>query len=214
MAATTLGRPRHESIDRAILDAAAGIIERENYRALTIGRVAQDAATTRAAVYRRFHTIAELAIAVLGDRFGTDPGVDTGDLETDLRTIQRHRLELFTHPLIVRGLPGLIDDLSLQPEAARHFSADFLGPRRTATTRAVQRAIERGVVDASVDVEWISDLLTGPLLMRALLPGLQTIDTELIEHTVSAAMTELGRRAAGSGDDVLDDRGHADQEHQ
>ena len=191
MAATVLGRPRHESIDRAILDAAARIIELENYRALTIGRVAHDATTTRAAVYRRFSTTAELAIAVLGDRFGTDPGVDTGDLETDLRMIQQHRLELFTHPLIVRGLPGLIDDLSLQPEAARHFSEDFLGPRRTATTRAVQRAIERGDAPASVDVDWISDLLTGPLLMRALLPGLETIDTALIEHTISAALAEL-----------------------
>ncbi|WP_157372696.1 hypothetical protein [Agromyces sp. Root81] len=41
-------------------------------------------------------------------------------------------------------------------------------------------------------MEWISDLLTGPLLMRVLLPGLQRIDTALIEHTIGVAMVELG----------------------
>ena len=187
-----LGRPRHEAIDGAILEAAGRIMGQENYRALSIGRVATEAGTTRAAVYRRFPTIAELAIAVLRDRFGTDPGVDTGDLERDLRTIQLHRLDLFNHPLVIRGLPGLLDDLSLQPEASVRFVDNFLGPRRAATSRAVERAIERGDLDPAVDPEWISDLLTGPLLMRALLPGLQVIDERLIEDTIRAAMSELG----------------------
>lgn len=191
MSVNRTGRPRNENLDRAILDAAAAIVESRGYGAVTIEAVATDAETTRAAVYRRHATVAELVIAVLADRFGLDPGVDTGSLEGDLLSIQRHRLELFNHPLVVRGLPGLVDDLSREPAIAELFSRDFLSPRRDATNRAIERAIARGEIRADADSEWVSDLLTGPLLMRAILPGLERVDDALVARTVEAALREL-----------------------
>jgi AcrR family transcriptional regulator len=203
MSVKRVGRPRQESLDGAILDATASIVESRGYGALSIEAVAVAAGTTRATVYRRHPSVAELVISTLADRFGTDPGVDTGTLEGDLLAIQRHRLVLFSHPLIVRGLPGLIDALSRQPVVAESFSRDFLAPRRRATTRAVERAVARGELSGDPDAEWISDLLTGPLLMRALLPGLQPIDEPLIERTVRSALRALaangGVPPAGGG---------------
>ena len=186
-----MGRPRQEDLDAAILGAAAAILERENYAAVSIAAVAAQAGTTRAAVYRRHASVAALVTAVFRENFGTDPGVDTGMLGTDLHAIQEHRMGLFNHPLVVRGLPGLLDELSLDPGTAGEFSATFLGPRRAATTRALERALARGEITGPVDAEWISDLLTGPLLMRATLPGPGGIDGALVDKTVKAALREL-----------------------
>lgn len=191
MSVNIMGRPRQGDLDKAILRSAAAILERENYAAVSIAAVAAEAGTTRAAVYRRHASVAALVTAVFRERFGTDPGVDTGSLGTDLRAIQEHRMGLFNHPLVVRGLPGLLDELSLDPGTAQEFSATFLAPRRDATTRALARALARGEITEPVDAEWISDLLTGPLLMRATLPGLETINQDLVDRTVNAALREL-----------------------
>lgn len=191
MSTRRAGRPRDRALDAAILAAAAAIVEASGYGEVSIEAVASAAGTTRAAVYRRHGNVAELVIAVLADRFGVDPGVDTGTLAGDLRAIQSHRRALFTHPLVARGLPGLIDDLSRQPAVAAIFSRTFLGPRRDATARALDRAVARGEASVDLDAEWISDLLTGPLLMRAILPGLEPIDEALVVRTVDAALREI-----------------------
>lgn len=183
-----MGRPRSTTLDRAVLDAAAQTVQTRGYGAVSIDAVAKTAGTTRATVYRRHRSVAELVVAVLTDRFGLDPGVDTGTFAGDLRVIQEHRLGLFTHPLVVGALPGLIDDLSRDPEAAQVFSREFLGPRRAATDRAVDRAVTRGELAPGIDCEWLSDLLTGPFLMRAVLPGLDPVDAGAVDRSVDAAL--------------------------
>lgn len=192
-----MGRPRNKTLDRAVLDVTAEVLQTRGYGAVNIDAVAKAAGTTRATVYRRHGTVAELVVAVLADRFGLDPGVDTGSFEGDLRAIQLHRLALFTHPLLVGALPGLIDDLSRHPEAAEVFSQEFLGPRRAATDRAVDRAVARGELRPGLDCEWLSDLLTGPLLMRAILPGLDPVDEGVVNRSVDAAL-QAARSYAGT----------------
>lgn len=184
----TMGRPRNELLDRAVLDATAEVLRTRGYGAVSIEAVAKAAGTTRATVYRRHPSVAELVVAVLTDTFGLDPGVDTGTFEGDLRAIQEHRLTLFTDPLVVGALPGLIDDLARDAGAAERFSVEFLGPRRAATDRAVGRAVTRGELTPGIDCEWLSDLLTGPLLMRAILPGLDPVDGGAVDRGVDAAL--------------------------
>lgn len=183
-----MGRPRDEQLDRAVLDVTAEVLETRGYGAVRIDAVAKAAGTTRATVYRRHLTVVQLVVSVLADRFGLDPGVDTGTFAGDLRAIQVHRLALFTHPLLVGALPGLLDDLSRHPEAAQVFSQEFLGPRRSATDRAVERAVARGELRPGVDCEWLSDVLTGPLLMRAILPGLDPVDDGVVDRSVDAGL--------------------------
>ena len=62
----------------------------------------------------------------------------------------------------------------------RHRGAVKLGAARA-------RAVERGETRPGVDTDWIGDLLTGPLLMRALLPT-GPIDANLARLTVETAL--------------------------
>ena len=58
---------------------------------------------------------------------------------------------------------------------------------RAVPTVAPPRAVERGEIRPGVDTEWIGDLLTGPLLMRVLVPT-GPIDANLARLTVETAL--------------------------
>ena len=53
--------------------------------------------------------------------------------------------------------------------------------------------MQRGEIEAGFDIEWICDLLTGPLLMRSFLPT-GPIDANLANQTIDAALAELHGR--------------------
>lgn len=186
------GRPRNKVLDAALLAATCDLLAEGGVAAATTASIAQRAGTTKPALYRRFRGRHELLVASLVDRFGADPTVDTGSLREDLEALQRHQLELFGDPVITRGFAGLLAELDADRALAQQFVSTFLAPRRAATALVLERAAERGEIKPYGDPEWICDLITGPLLMRAALPGLPPLDARLAAQTVHAALTELG----------------------
>ncbi|NGN83051.1 TetR-like C-terminal domain-containing protein [Arthrobacter silviterrae] len=64
---------------------------------------------------------------------------------------------------------------------------EFLSPRRFGAGLIILRVAGRGEIPPNPDVECACDLLTGPLLMRALMPGLLGLDEELVSQTVASA---------------------------
>lgn len=189
------GRPRDRGLDAALLAAAAQLVVERGYGALTLQAVADEAATSRPALYRRFSDRAELVMALLADRYGLQPGAqDLGGLEAEMLAIQHHQMELFNDPVVRMAVPGLLEDLSRSQDLARRFHEQFLHPRRVSTASILDRAVERGEIGAGTDPEWICDLITGPMLMRALIPTLGPIDEELVQLTVHSALDAVGYR--------------------
>ena len=186
-----VGRPRAEALDAAILDAAAELIIVDGYQAASIDAIARKAGTTRPAVYRRHGSRGHLVVTAVARRFGLDPATDTGSLRGDLLAVQRAQLAFFADPLVERALPGLLEETARDAELRSQFFDEFVRPRRESTARALERAVGRGEVESGFDGEWICDLLTGPLLMRAFLPT-GPIDENLAHQTVDAAMAALG----------------------
>jgi AcrR family transcriptional regulator len=185
------GRPRAEVLDTAILDAATELVTAEGYLAASIDAIARRAGTTRQAVYRRHSSLAHILIAAMGRRFGLNPAADTGSLRGDLLAVQRNQVEFFADPLVMRALPGLLDEAARDTALGSQLFDAFVAPRRRSTARALERAVQRGDIPGGFDTEWICDLLTGPLLMRALLPT-GPIDENLAYLTVNAALDVLG----------------------
>jgi AcrR family transcriptional regulator len=192
---TTRGRPRDTAQDEAIDAATESVLLQDGYPAVTIDRIARLAGTTRAAVYRRVRSPSDLVIRVIVGRFGTDPAPDSGDLRTDLLQLQRLQREFFAAPVARAALAGLLTDLGIDEVREAQFYERFIAPRRASVAAMLDRAAARGEIAPVERPELVSDLLTGPLLLRTVLPAIGPIDDAIIEATVDAALSRC--RAPG-----------------
>lgn len=188
------GRPRDSSIDDAILDEAARMVVENGYGATTIDAVARAAGTTRPAVYRRYASLAQIVSAAVSSRLVFDPVVDSGDLPTDLRRIQQAQVAFFTDPLVVKALPGLIEESSRNDALRNRLLDDVMAPRRAAVATAIDQAAARGDIEVGQNVEHVADLLIGPLMLRTLLPALGPVDEGIVATTVAAALNAVHHR--------------------
>jgi len=110
----------------------------------------------------------------------------------------------FTRTIIARAVErGEIEGRGIAGEVATSV-ASTAPSARLGDGRDVDVDVD---ADTDADAAWIADLLTGPLLMHVVMPGLAPIDDALVSRTVHAALDALGYcgdrtavgRANGSG---------------
>lgn len=188
---STSGRPRDARLDVRIIDAVEAVLLTAGYGAVSVDRVAREAETTRAAVYRRFSDRASMVVGLLVDRFGLDPAPDTGDLRSDLEELQGLQVRFFAHPVIRAVLASALGEASRDEVLAKEFYTRFMAPRRASVAELMQRGVARGEISQATKPEIVSDLLTGPLLLHAIVPGRGVASDELRTATVDAALALL-----------------------
>ncbi|MBG0740130.1 TetR/AcrR family transcriptional regulator [Paeniglutamicibacter antarcticus] len=188
-----VGRPRKAGLEAALILAAEELVLEHGFSAVSVEAVAARAGTSRPAFYRRFSGVPALIFALLAQRFEItlDVDFDFGNLRLDLEAIQHEQAGLFGDPLIARSLAGFLDCLHGDSELRSVFVEQFLGPRRAAVGIIIDRAARRGEIPPCPDVEWICDLLTGPVVLRVVMPGLAALDESFISHTVASALSAL-----------------------
>ena len=108
-----------------------------------------------------------------------------------LITVQRHQVELMNAPEARRVTAGLIADLADDPELADIYMSQYLAPRRATVWQVLQRAVDRGELDADVDFAFVYDLLVGPLFMRAVVWG-QPLAADAAEKTADVILAAFG----------------------
>lgn len=180
-------------IDDALIGAAEALLAESGFRGVTVNAVVERAGSNRPSFYRRYRGIPDLILTVLQTRYGRTLQIaDLGHLGKELFEIQLDQLRMFAEPLMMRGLAGFLEAARNDPELERAFVEGFLQPRRTAIKDVIGRAVLRGDIPIPEDPEWICDLLTGPLAMRAVFPGEAPVDLDLAQRTTRAALRELG----------------------
>ena len=154
------GDPRDEDRTRAILDAALQELVDAGYGAMTVDAVAARSGTSKATIYRRWSTKADLvAEAVDTHAFAELPIEDTGDVRADL-------LRYLT--ALEQALSGLDGELLIvltveklrNPELAAVFNDNFVVGRRTRLLRLLRNAVTRGDLPPATDVELLADVGT------------------------------------------------------
>ena len=124
------GRPRKTQTDARIIQAASELVVEHGYLQVTIEQIVERAATNKPAFYRRFRRLADVVPhALLALEHGVDD-VNSGSLIKDLVEFQQRQTLLFNAPLITRGLPGWLAEISATPELAIPFIEKFQAPRR------------------------------------------------------------------------------------
>lgn len=164
-AESRVGRPRDPEVDGRILAAAFEIMSEVNFRGLRADALATRAGVPKSTIYRRWPSLAELAVDAIDTRLGPRAPQPTDDPLADISTLICTAHALLLGPGLARTLVQLAMELVEHPEASGSYRARVIAPLRDGAIEAVQRAIDAGLwrgPDATTSV----DLMVGAMLYR------------------------------------------------
>jgi AcrR family transcriptional regulator len=161
------------------------LLQQHGYDGLTVDAVAASAHASKATVYRRWPTKAELVSAAFieGIRQVAVPP-DTGTLRGDLL----HLGEVISqqgrqHASTIRAV---LVEVSRHPALSEALQHQFLDQRKALILHILQQAVERGEIDEAAFSEELWDLLPGYLIFRSIIPS-----RPATQHTVQALVDEV-----------------------
>lgn len=161
------GRPRDEAIDTAVLTAAVGQLASVGYEAMSVVTVANDAGTSRQALYRRWPTKADLATAAIASLSQMEQRPDTDDPFADLA----EELCAFRRGVTRRNgisMVGTMMQESVDPDLLHLFRERLVVPRRTRLRHILDRAHAAGLFSSDADLDGAVAAATGTLYAMAL----------------------------------------------
>jgi AcrR family transcriptional regulator len=167
-----LGRKRDPTRDAAILDAALDVLAEVGYERMTMAMVAARAAAGKATIYRRWPSKEALILDAVARMKRTQVDLerlpDTGALRSDLLALFKPQsLDASEHKLkIMAGLAALLLNHAGLAEAAH---AALVVPWADAHRICMQRAVARGEISPSADIETAAQIIPSMAAYRALI---------------------------------------------
>ncbi|MBX9978612.1 TetR/AcrR family transcriptional regulator [Mycobacterium gordonae] len=153
-----------------LLAVTLGLLHECGYDRLTVDAVATTARASKATVYRRWPSKAELVLAAFIEgvrQVAVAP--NTGTLRGDLLwlgEIIRHQTQ--QHAGAMRAV---IAEASHNPALSDAIQHQFIGQRKAVIQQILRQAIDRGEVDEAAVTDDLWDLLPGYLIFRSIVPA-------------------------------------------
>jgi AcrR family transcriptional regulator len=194
--APAAGRPRSGEAHRAILDATLELLQEAGFSALTVEGVASRAGVGKATIYRRWPSKLPLVVEAFG-QLPAFEDVDSGALAGDLKEMLSRYLRDFISTPLATVYPSLAAERAHNPELGQVLDP-VLRSRRRPLVAALQRAVARGEVPASVDLDLAADLIVGPIAVRLFFRGMK-IHPDMVDPIVDLALGGI-RRLAPNGE--------------
>ena len=174
-----------------LLAVTLELLQEHGYDRLTLDAVAATARASKATLYRRWPTKAELVLAafVEGTRHvAVDP--NTGTLRGDLLKLgEAICAHVSTHASTIRAV---LVETSRSAELDAMMQEQFLDQRKALMAHVLARAVDRGEIEASAIAEDLWDMLPGYLIYRSVLtgraPSARTIE-ELVDNVLLPSLT-------------------------
>ena len=160
VASTHTGRPRDPAIDTAVLSTARRHLAVHGLAGLSIAAVADEAGTTRPAVYRRWPTKLNLAVAAVVDLAEVAPPQPTDDPFADLVAELEHFRHCITDASAL-ALAGVMLQDEVDPQFQKEYREHLVKPRRARIRSCLERGIRGGQLDPEADLAIAGTFLTG-----------------------------------------------------
>ncbi|MEN4446713.1 TetR/AcrR family transcriptional regulator [Mycobacterium sp. SM3041] len=143
------------------------LLQEHGYDRLSVEAVATRAKASKATMYRRWPSKADLVLAAFieGTRSSAVPP-HTGSLRSDLLEIGRSVCE--QAQVHTRTMRAVLNEMSHNPGLQAVMQEKFVFHRKLVIDGVLADAVERGEIDAAAIDEEIFDLLPGYLVFRAL----------------------------------------------
>ncbi|MGH3960177.1 TetR/AcrR family transcriptional regulator [Mycobacterium sp.] len=153
-----------------LLAVTLQLLQRHGYDRLTVDAVAATARASKATVYRRWPSKAELVLAAFieGIRQVAVPP-DTGTLRGDLlRLGQLVCQQAQQHASTIRAV---LVEVSRHPALNDALQHQFLDQRKALIHHILYQAVDRGEVNEAAITDELWDLLPGYLIFRSIIPS-------------------------------------------
>lgn len=191
------GRPRSEAVERSIIDGAMKLLEEGVPLAeLSIERVARTAGVGKATIYRRWSGKEELFVDVLRAAEPPDPVLPGISMRDDLVAL----LESLRQRGLMNRSSAILHNVYAQmkssPKIWSAYHATVIEPRRRTTFEVLCRGRENGELRPDIDIELVSDLFVGPMLVRTVMRPDASLDEGLAERIVDTLLQGLRPAAA------------------
>ena len=167
------------------------LLQQHGYDRLTLDAVAATARASKATVYRRWPTKAELVLTAFIEgirQVAVAP--DTGTLRGDLLHLgdvicQQARQHAGT-------FRAVLVEVSRNPELNDAMQHQFIDQRKALIQNILQQAVDRGEIDDDAISDELWDLLPGYLIFRAIVPNRpptpHTVQT-LVDNVILPSLT-------------------------
>jgi AcrR family transcriptional regulator len=161
------GRRRDSRIDARVLAVANRHLAASGYDALSVAAVAEEAGTTRQALYRRWPTKASLAAAALQQEVEDPQGALSDDPYADLVAELTDFRRGVSRPGRLSLVGTMLQDTT-EPTLRDRYRKHVVAPRRQRLREILERARRLGLVDPEADLDVAVTLCTGSWYARAL----------------------------------------------
>ncbi|WP_307620257.1 TetR/AcrR family transcriptional regulator [Streptomyces sp. V3I7] len=191
------GRPRSETVERAILEGVMKLLEEGVPLAeLSIERIARTAGVGKATIYRRWSGKEELFCDVLRAAEPPDPVLPGTSVRDDLVVIldaMRERGLLNRSSMMMHNVYA---QMKSSPKLWAAYEATVIAPRRQLGYDVLRRGLSRGELRDDLDIDLINDIVVGPMIVRAFMRPDAGLPEGLAEQIVDTVLDGLRPRAA------------------
>lgn len=178
-----------------LLAVTLRLLQQHGYDGLTLDAVAASARASKATVYRRWPSKAELVVAAFIEgirQVAVAP--ETGTLRGDLLRLGHLVCEqAFQHAGTIRAV---LVEVSRNPALNNAMQHQFLDQRKALVQHILRQAVERGEIDEAAIIDELWDLLPGYLIFRSIMasrpPTQRTVQT-LVDGVIIPALTRSAR---------------------
>jgi pimeloyl-ACP methyl ester carboxylesterase/AcrR family transcriptional regulator len=189
-ARTYMVRPRSQHAHEKVLRAALDLFGERGIEATSMDSIAQSSGVSKATIYNHWANKEALLIEVMLHVNGLDrepPDLDSGDSCADVAAVLSRRPPDEFDAARNRMMPTLIAYSAINREFGEAWRHRVMEPPRKSLRRILGRAIKRGQLPASLDLDLAMALLLGPLLYRHIFQAEMRPETHDIGPAVARA---------------------------
>jgi AcrR family transcriptional regulator len=174
-----------------ILAATLELLQQNGYERLTVDAVAAATRASKATVYRRWPSKAELVLAAFieGMRAVATPP-DTGSLREDLLALGKViSQQAATH---ASTIGAVLPEMARNPALSEAMQHEFLDQRKEGMNLILRQAADRGEIDLTRITDELWDVLPGYLVFRNMIPGRPPAEdtlTALVDEVIMPSLT-------------------------
>jgi AcrR family transcriptional regulator len=200
------GQPRRrgEELHAAIFDATLAELAEVGYSRLAMERIAARAGASKASLYRRWSSRAELVVAALGHHYvGAEPVLDTGNLRDDVLALLRSGADRLNGIFGVAAR-GLMAENLTDPERNTRLRANMFTGRNRLMREILDRAAARGDISPAAVTEQYIELAPALVDHHFLMRGAPIPDDALTAIVDNVLLPLLASVAIGRNREVTE----------